>query len=73
MQAQIVVQHPPHLFCKKEQKTMNREPLVLLSNRELDKMRRAGCLAAELISHLELMVKPGVSTLEINDEAERWT
>lgn len=52
---------------------MSREPVVLLSNRELDKMRRAGCLAAELISHLELMVKPGVSTLEINDEAERWT
>lgn len=52
---------------------MSREPVVLLSNRELDKMRRAGSLAAELISHLELMVKPGVSTLEINDEAERWT
>jgi methionyl aminopeptidase len=52
---------------------MNREPIVLLSSRELDKMRSAGRLAAELLSHLESMVKPGVSTLEINDEAERWT
>lgn len=36
-------------------------------------MRSAGRLAAELLSHLESMVQPGVSTLEINDEAERWT
>jgi methionyl aminopeptidase len=36
-------------------------------------MRRAGRLAAKLLDHLADMVKPGVSTLEINDEAERWT
>lgn len=36
-------------------------------------MRKAGRLAAELLRHLEPMVKPGVSTLELNDEAERWT
>lgn len=36
-------------------------------------MRQAGRLAAELLQHLEPMVKPGVSTLELNDEAERWT
>ena len=36
-------------------------------------MRKAGRLAAKLLHHLGLMVKPGVSTLEINDEAERWT
>lgn len=36
-------------------------------------MRRAGRLASELLDHLEPMVKPGVSTLELNDEAERWT
>ncbi|MGE5660521.1 MAG: type I methionyl aminopeptidase [Actinomycetota bacterium] len=52
---------------------MATEPVVLLSSRELDKMRKAGRLAAELLNHLEPMVKPGVSTLEINDEAERWT
>ncbi|MBW4487591.1 MAG: type I methionyl aminopeptidase [Trichocoleus desertorum ATA4-8-CV12] len=52
---------------------MGKEPLVLLSHREIDKMRQAGHLGAELLSHLEPMVRPGVSTLEINDEAERWT
>ena len=52
---------------------MASETIVLLSSRELDKMRKAGRLAAELLHHLGLMVKPGVSTLEINDEAERWT
>ena len=36
-------------------------------------MRRAGRLASELLDYLEPMVKPGVSTLELNDEAERWT
>ena len=36
-------------------------------------MRQAGRFAAELLDHLETMVKPGVSTLELNDEAERWT
>ena len=36
-------------------------------------MRKAGSLAAELLHHLESMVQPGVSTLQLNDEAERWT
>ncbi|NEP00299.1 MAG: type I methionyl aminopeptidase [Symploca sp. SIO2E9] len=49
------------------------ENIVLLSSREIGKMRQAGRLAAELLDYLEPMVKPGVSTLEINDEAERWT
>ncbi|WP_445638016.1 type I methionyl aminopeptidase [Nostoc sp. DSM 114161] len=52
---------------------MKTEFIVILSQRELDKMRQAGRLAAKLLKHLEPMVKPGVSTLEINDEAERWT
>jgi methionyl aminopeptidase len=52
---------------------MGSETITLLSSREIDKMRRAGSLAAELLDHLAPMVKPGVSTLEINDEAERWT
>jgi len=50
-----------------------KERIVLLSKREMEKMRRAGRLAAELLDHLEKMVKPGISTLAINDEAERWT
>ena len=52
---------------------MTNETIELLSSRELDKMRQAGCLAAQLLQHLEPMVKPGVTTLELNDEAERWT
>jgi methionyl aminopeptidase len=52
---------------------MGSETIILLSKREIEKMRRAGCLAAELLDHLATMVKPGVSTQEINDEAERWT
>lgn len=52
---------------------MGNGTIVLLSNRELEKMRTSGRLAAELLNHLEQMVKPGVSTLQLNDEAERWT
>ncbi|MBD2662926.1 methionine aminopeptidase [Richelia sinica FACHB-800] len=52
---------------------MKTEPIVILSQREIEKMRRAGNLAAKLLKHLEPLVKPGVSTLELNDEAERWT
>lgn len=49
------------------------ETITYLSSREIEKMRAAGHLAAKLLDHLAPMVKPGVSTLEINDEAERWT
>lgn len=44
----------------------------MLSARELDKMRCAGRLAANLLNHLEPMVQPGVSTQALNDEAEHW-
>ncbi|MEM8807765.1 MAG: type I methionyl aminopeptidase [Cyanobacteria bacterium P01_G01_bin.38] len=47
--------------------------ITLLSQRELEQMRKACRLAAQLLDHLAPMVKPGVSTLELNDEAERWT
>ncbi|MBH8573216.1 type I methionyl aminopeptidase [Nostocaceae cyanobacterium CENA369] len=52
---------------------MKTELIVILSSREIEKMRQAGRLAAKLLEHLEPLVKPGVSTLELNDEAERWT
>lgn len=52
---------------------MDNERIILLSNREIEKMRQAGRLAAELLAHLEAIVKPGVSTLELDEEAERWT
>ncbi|MEM1251556.1 MAG: type I methionyl aminopeptidase [Cyanobacteria bacterium P01_H01_bin.21] len=46
--------------------------IVLLSARELDKMRQVGQLAANLLKHLEPMVRPGISTQILNDEAECW-
>jgi methionyl aminopeptidase len=52
---------------------MGSETITLLSKREIEKMRRAGHLADELLDHLATMVKPGISTQALNDEAERWT
>lgn len=52
---------------------METEVITLLSKREIEKMRRAGRLAAELLHYLSKLVKPGVTTLELDDEAERWT
>jgi methionyl aminopeptidase len=52
---------------------MGKEPIELMSQRGMKKMRSAGRLAANLLAHLETMVAPGVSTLELNDEAERYT
>jgi methionyl aminopeptidase len=52
---------------------MKTAPIVILSTREIEKMRTVGRLAAQLLQHLEPMVKPGVTTLQLNDEAERWT
>ncbi len=47
--------------------------IILLSAKELEKMRRVGKLAANLLNYLEPMVQPGVSTQKLNDEAESWT
>jgi len=52
---------------------MDDEKVVILSAAEIEKMRKAGRLAAELLHHVSQMVAPGVTTQEINDEAERWT
>ena len=52
---------------------MKTQTIVILSQREIEKMRLAGRLAAELLQYLEPLVQPGVSTLQLNDEAERWT
>jgi methionyl aminopeptidase len=49
------------------------ETITLLSRREIEKMRKAGRIAAELLDYLAPMVKPGTSTLELNDAAEAWT
>ena len=52
---------------------MDNEQIVLLSSREIEKMRQAGQLAAQLLDYLEPLVKPGVTTLDLNDAAEAWT
>ncbi|MEM9538816.1 MAG: type I methionyl aminopeptidase [Cyanobacteria bacterium P01_E01_bin.42] len=52
---------------------MGNEQITLLSRREIEGMRKAGRTAAELLDHLGKMVKPGVSTLQLDDAAERWT
>ena len=49
------------------------EVITLLSRRELEKMRKAGQVAAKLLDYLEPLVKPGVTTQELNDAAEAWT
>jgi len=53
-------------------KPVNNLGITLLSRRELEKMRRVGKLAANLLDYLEPMVKPGISTQELNDRADRW-
>lgn len=52
---------------------MANENIILLSAREIDKMRQVGKLAAQLLEHLGNMVKPGISTHELDQEAEKWT
>ena len=52
---------------------MTNETITLLSSREIEKMRQAGRLAAQLLKHLGKMVKPGISTHELDQEAEKWT
>jgi methionyl aminopeptidase len=52
---------------------MGNENIVLLSAREIEKMRQAGKLAAQLLEHLGKMVRPGISTHELDQVAEKWT
>ena len=59
-------------FRQMDLKTNNNLGITLLSARELAKMRRVGKLAAKLLDYLEPMVKPGISTQELNDRADRW-
>ncbi len=49
------------------------ETITLLSKREIEKMRRAGQLASQLLDYLAPMVQPGITTQALNDEAESWT
>ncbi|MEP0899124.1 type I methionyl aminopeptidase [Leptolyngbya subtilissima AS-A7] len=56
-----------------EEQKQPSEVITLLSSRELEKMRKACQLAAQLLDYLTPHVKPGVSTQELNDLAETWT
>lgn len=47
--------------------------IIIHSKSEIERMRKAGKAAAELLNYLEPMVKPGVSTGEIDRAAEEWT
>src|SRR5215204_5296800 len=41
------------------------------SKKELEKMRAAGRLVGQVLGHLRTMVKPGITTLEIDSAAEK--
>jgi methionyl aminopeptidase len=43
--------------------------LIILSEDEIEQMREAGHLAAELLNHLGDLVEPGISTQQLDDEA----
>jgi methionyl aminopeptidase len=47
--------------------------IYLKTDAEIEIMKRAGQLAAELLDRIEPYVKPGVTTLELNDLVHRWT
>ncbi len=47
--------------------------VTVKSNRELDIMRQAGRLVSEVLREVAAMVKPGITTAELDREAERLT
>ena len=48
--------------------------MIIIKNREeIEKMRKAGKLAAQLLNYVEPFVKEGVSTLYLNDLCEEFT
>src|SRR3989338_6683059 len=51
---------------------MSAEPIILLSSAEIEKMRRAGKLAARLLEHLGKMVAVGGTTQQLNNETEKF-
>ncbi|MGM0557268.1 MAG: type I methionyl aminopeptidase [Myxococcota bacterium] len=46
-----------------------RRRLIILSEDEIERMRAAGRLAADLLCHLGEMVEPGITTQDLDDEA----
>ena len=46
--------------------------IVLKSPREIELMRRGGHILADVMAHLEAIVKPGITTLDIDEEVEEF-
>ena len=51
---------------------IHKPPITLLSPQEMDKMRRAGRFAANMLTHLGTLIKPGITTQYLHEEAERF-
>ncbi|AGY57825.1 type I methionyl aminopeptidase [Gloeobacter kilaueensis] len=49
------------------------KPVEIKSAKEIEKLRAAGRLAAELLDYIEPFVKPGVSTEELDRLCAEWT
>ncbi len=49
------------------------KPVEIKSNKEIEKMRSAGRLAAQLLDYIEPFVKPGVTTEELDRLCAEWT
>jgi methionyl aminopeptidase len=47
--------------------------IYLKSDQEIDTMKKSGRLAAELLDMIEAHVKPGITTLELNDICHEYT
>lgn len=45
--------------------------IIIKSPREIEKMRAAGRVVAKVFEEVGPLVKPGVTTLELNDAAEK--
>jgi methionyl aminopeptidase len=51
----------------------NKDTITLMSASEIEAMRAAGRAAAEMCTYLGSLVKPGVTTLELDEAAVDWT
>jgi methionyl aminopeptidase len=47
--------------------------ILIKSDSEIIKMRKAGQLAAKVLKYAETLIRPGISTLEINDKVHEYT
>lgn len=46
--------------------------IILKSPKEIEKMRRAGRVVAEVLHRLHDVIRPGITTLELDNLAEEW-